>query len=318
VVVVAASTLESTRLLLNSKSRQHPQGLGNSSGVLGHYLVDHFGGIGAQGTSMCWRVATRYTRTAKRRASSSRASATGTKRRVIRGYGFECSAGASRLPGFAKNPAVAPGFGSEFKKSVRHSYTAPVSMTTRAAMLERFENYAEIDPNGIVDAWGIPVLKIHIRHSDNEREMARDAAEASEEILRAAGAEVVSTGGKMTVPGHIIHELGTARLGADPKLSQAARPGPYNDCATLSPLVDAAQQATPRGLVLADAEFDSERNHQHVRQVLGAKSIIPDKRGKADWKIKGVRAQMRKHFPRKQYGICFCSVLVTVSLYGRS
>lgn len=84
-------------------------------------------------------------------------------------------------------------------------------------------------------------------------------------------------------------------------LSQAARPGPYNDCATLRPLVDAAQQVTPIGLVLADAEFDSERNHQHIRQVVGAKSIIPAKRGKADWQIKGVRAQMRKRFPRKQY-----------------
>jgi hypothetical protein len=84
-------------------------------------------------------------------------------------------------------------------------------------------------------------------------------------------------------------------------LAQAARPGPYNDCATLRPLVDAAQQVTPVGLVLADAEFDSERNHQHIRQVLGAKSIIPAKRGKATWKIKGVRAQMRRRFPRKQY-----------------
>lgn len=84
-------------------------------------------------------------------------------------------------------------------------------------------------------------------------------------------------------------------------LSQAARPGPYNDCATLRPLVDAAQRATPIGLVLADAEFDAERNHQHIRQVLGANSIIPAKRGKAGWKVNGVRAQMRKRFPRKQY-----------------
>jgi hypothetical protein len=84
-------------------------------------------------------------------------------------------------------------------------------------------------------------------------------------------------------------------------LAQAAWPGPYNDCATLRPLVDAAQQVTAIGLVPADAEFDSERNHQHIRQVLGAKSIIPAKRGKATWKIKGVRAQMRRRFPRQQY-----------------
>lgn len=84
-------------------------------------------------------------------------------------------------------------------------------------------------------------------------------------------------------------------------LAQAARQGPYNDCATLRPLVSAAHEVTPVGLVLADAEFDSERNHRHIRDVLGADSIIPAKRGRADWKIKGTRAQMRRRFPRKRY-----------------
>jgi hypothetical protein len=84
-------------------------------------------------------------------------------------------------------------------------------------------------------------------------------------------------------------------------LAQAARQGPYNDCATLRPLVSAAHEVTPIGLVLADAEFDSERNHQHVRDVIGANSIIPAKRGKAGWKIKGIRSRMRRRFPRKRY-----------------
>ena len=84
-------------------------------------------------------------------------------------------------------------------------------------------------------------------------------------------------------------------------LAQEARQGPYNDCATLRPLVSAASKVTPVGLVLADAEFDSERNHRHVRDVIGADSVIPAKRGKADWKIKGVRAQMRRRFPRRRY-----------------
>ena len=84
-------------------------------------------------------------------------------------------------------------------------------------------------------------------------------------------------------------------------LAQAARQGPYNDCATLRPLVSAAHEVTPVGLVLADAEFDRERNHRHIRDEIGADSVIPAKRGKADWKIKGVRAQMRRHFPRKRY-----------------
>ena len=85
-------------------------------------------------------------------------------------------------------------------------------------------------------------------------------------------------------------------------LAQVARQGPYNDCATLRPLVDAASQVVAIGTVLADAEFDSERNHQHIRQRLGAHSIIPAKKGKASWRLQGVRAQMRHRFPRRRYG----------------
>jgi len=84
-------------------------------------------------------------------------------------------------------------------------------------------------------------------------------------------------------------------------LAQVARQGPHNDCAMLRPMVSAAHEVTPIGLVLADAEFDSERNHRHVRDVVGADRIIPAKRGRADWKIKGVRVQMRRRFPRKRY-----------------
>lgn len=85
-------------------------------------------------------------------------------------------------------------------------------------------------------------------------------------------------------------------------LAQVAKRGPTNDSATLRPLVDAAAPLAPLGLVLADAEFDSERNHQHIRTVVGATSIIPAKRGKANWHISGVRAQMRADFPWERYG----------------
>jgi choline dehydrogenase-like flavoprotein len=86
-------------------------------------------------------------------------------------------------------------------------------------MLSRFENYVEIDPGGVVDAWGIPVLRIHIQHSENEREMGRNAAETAAEILKATGAEQITISRQLTVPGRIIHELGTARMGLDPKSS---------------------------------------------------------------------------------------------------
>jgi Transposase DDE domain/Transposase domain (DUF772) len=84
-------------------------------------------------------------------------------------------------------------------------------------------------------------------------------------------------------------------------LAQKAHAGPTNDSSTLRPLVDAAHAVSTLGLVLADAEFDSELNHTHIRQRLGARSIIPAKRGKKTWQIRGVRSQMRRHFPCRLY-----------------
>lgn len=93
-------------------------------------------------------------------------------------------------------------------------------------------------------------------------------------------------------------------------LAQIAKRGPYNDCALLRPLVDIAHQIMPASLVLADAEFDSERNHKHIREVHPMQSIIPAKRGKKTWKLKGVRAQMKSNFPAKKY--CQRNLIETV------
>ena len=84
-------------------------------------------------------------------------------------------------------------------------------------------------------------------------------------------------------------------------LSSTARRGPWNDCGNLPGLVEAASRQTRIGWVLADAEFDSERNHAYIRQQLRAQSILPAKRGKKTWRIHGVRAEMRRAFPRRQY-----------------
>src|SRR5262245_24868523 len=220
VIVVAASTLESTRILLNSKSRQHPNGLGNSSGVLGHYLVDHWGGIGASGVLPMF--AGRGTLNEDGKSSGVfiprfRNLDEATKHpKFLRGYGFEGGSAIGSFPGVARRTE---GFGSEFKRQVRRWYVAPVGLTTRAAMLSRYENYVEIDPGGVVDAWGIPVLRVHIQHSENEREMGKDAADMAAEILSRAGAEEIGVSRQLTVPGRIIHELGTARMGDDPKKS---------------------------------------------------------------------------------------------------
>lgn len=84
-------------------------------------------------------------------------------------------------------------------------------------------------------------------------------------------------------------------------LAQTARRGPTNDCATWRPLVSAAHERVSISLVLAEAEFDRERTHQHIRQVLQAQRAMPAKRGGAAWKIHGVRAQRRQEFPAVLY-----------------
>jgi IS5 family transposase len=84
-------------------------------------------------------------------------------------------------------------------------------------------------------------------------------------------------------------------------LAQTAHAGPTNNCAHLRPILDQAAQVLPIGRVLADAEFDSERNHQHIRSQIGADSVIPAKRGAPQWKITGTRAQMRENFPEKKF-----------------
>lgn len=84
-------------------------------------------------------------------------------------------------------------------------------------------------------------------------------------------------------------------------LAQMAKAHPCNDSATLRPLIDVAAKVLPVGRVLADAEFDSELNHKHIREKHKAQSIIPAKRGRPEWRLNGIRAQMREAFPEKRY-----------------
>ncbi len=100
---------------------------------------------------------------------------------------------------------------------------------------------------------------------------------------------------------HWLKWLIVADLDSQLLLAQDARRGPWNDCAHLPNLVGSAHQVTPLGLVLADAEFDSERNHTYIRQQLQAHSVIPAKRGKKTWRVHGVRAEMRRAFPQRLY-----------------
>ncbi|HKX32270.1 MAG TPA: GMC oxidoreductase, partial [Blastocatellia bacterium] len=218
VIVLCASTLESTRILLNSKSRQYPDGLGNSSGVLGRYLMDHTSQISAVGLVPVLR-GMEYDH------SDGRANGVYLPRfrnihdkhpNFIRGYGIQAQALMSY--GFYQ-ARYRPGFGPEFKKLVRDT-PREVSFWIGAygEMLPRQENRVTIDPNK-VDAWGIPVVHISSSHSDNELAMVKDALESIREMVDAAGYLTFSTSGTPAPPGFSIHEVGTARMGQDPKTS---------------------------------------------------------------------------------------------------
>ena len=217
VVVLGAGCVDSTRILLNSRSARHPSGLGNSSGLLGCYLSEHHMGPGASGF-IPMRIGTEPTLDDGRPTGSyipRFRNVTDRHPDFIRGYHFQGGGGAGDGPGRA---AEAKGFGKAFKSSVRKYYPASFGIGAFGEVLPRKENRVSLDPE-IKDAWGIPVIRFDYRFSDNEIRMARDMADTAEEMLRAAGAEDVKVNREMLTPGWSIHEIGTARMGEDPTSS---------------------------------------------------------------------------------------------------
>src|SRR6266566_3940229 len=217
VVILAASTLESARLLLLSKSRQYPNGIANSSGHVGHNFCEHVMGPGVTGMVKELVGAAPTLDDGKPggfyvpRFRNLQDKQPG----FIRGYGFEGGAGFSIFPDSAWNT---PGFGGQFKKSVRDHAGAFIGMGGFGEVLARYENYVDLDPE-VKDAWGIPVLRFHYQFGDNEKKMCEDMANAGKEMLEAAGIEVIGVDKTILTEGWSIHELGTARMGNDPKTS---------------------------------------------------------------------------------------------------
>ncbi len=215
VIFLCASALESTRLLLNSATSEFPTGLGNSSGELGHNLMDHIMGGGASAT-LPWAM--------DRREIGNRPDAIYVPRfrnlktkhpDFLRGYGFE---GRAERAGWSRGGEM-PGFGAGFKKSLVGDL-GPWEMTFYGfgEMLPRHENHIEIDPH-LVDAWGIPALRVHCAYSENEKKMLDDMVVSATEMFEAMGATNITPIKDDNPPGLVIHETGTARMGRDPKTS---------------------------------------------------------------------------------------------------
>jgi choline dehydrogenase-like flavoprotein len=132
----------------------------------------------------------------------------------IRGYGYQ----GSSSPEFDFG---APGFGSSYKDAVRNGPWS-IQVGVWGECLARKENFVEID-RARTDAWGVPVLKVNMEWSDNEKKLWQDGREQGAEMLAAAGAENIKLTGAQSVPGFCIHETGTARMGNDPKTSVVNR-----------------------------------------------------------------------------------------------
>jgi choline dehydrogenase-like flavoprotein len=132
----------------------------------------------------------------------------------LRGYGFQGSAYQSKWG----HAFAMPGFGADFKRAVKQERPWNIGLGGFGECLPYFENFCELDRER-VDAWGIPVLHISMAFGENERKMVQDMADTAEEMLRAAGADDIKREAEISKPGLAIHEVGTARMGNDPKTS---------------------------------------------------------------------------------------------------
>lgn len=242
-VVLAASACSSARILLNSRSARHENGLGNSSDHVGRYLHDSTGasraafipalmdrdiynedGVGGMHVYTPWWLENENLD-------------------FSRGYHLEIGGGMS-MPsygfGFAANQYKeflgerVGGYGNELRDDIRRFYGSRLSIACRGESVPQYNNRCELDPT-VVDEWGIPVLRFDYKWTQNEINQARHMQDAMEELLEASGG--VLLGSKpgadrdygLTKPGEIIHEVGTTRMGADATTSVTNQFGQLHD-----------------------------------------------------------------------------------------
>lgn len=251
IVVLAASACESARLLLNSKSGRHPNGLANSSNVVGKYLHDSTGasmggilpkllgrkrynedGVGGMHVYTPWWLDNRKLDFPR----GYHIEFGGGMGMPGFGYGFGMQNMNGKYPGRDGQKKEAGGYGASLKDDYRYFYGATFGMSGRGEAIAREDNYCEIDP-GTVDKFGIPVLRFHYNWSDYEIKQAKHMKETFAEMIDAMGG-VVTYGGNdgpennygLLAPGRIIHEVGTTRMGDDPKRSVVNKYNQAHDC----------------------------------------------------------------------------------------
>ena len=216
VIFCCASAVASTAILMNSKSDAFPNGLGNQSGELGHNLMDHHFRVGANGRFDGFNDKMEYGRrpTGFYIPRFRNVDKQSQQKDYVRGYGYQ--GGASRA---AWSASVAElGFGADFKAGLMEPGPWGMGMTAFAETLPYHENKMVLDYDN-VDAWGQPTVVFDAEFKENELKMRPDMANAAAEMLEAAGFKDVNTYDAGSWPGLGIHEMGTARMGRDPKTS---------------------------------------------------------------------------------------------------
>ncbi|HYL85686.1 MAG TPA: GMC family oxidoreductase [Candidatus Angelobacter sp.] len=214
IIFLCASTLESTRILLNSATTEFPNGLANSSGELGHNLMDHHMGSGASGRMPGHEDKLPFGNRPNGIYIPRFRNVDTKHKDFVRGYGYQ---GSGMREGWTRGMSMT-GIGADFKNALRKPGPWRMGMGGFGECLPYHSNYVEIDKEKL-DAWGIPTLKIHCEWGENERIMSKDIAAQAAEMLLAAGAKDIQMYQEISSPGLGIHEMGTARMGRDPRTS---------------------------------------------------------------------------------------------------
>lgn len=213
-IFVCASTVGSTQILLNSRSETFPNGLANSSGVLGRYLMDHHFGTGAFGqvrgfddkTTYGWRPNGIYIPRFRNLDGQD------DDADFIRGYGYQ---GGSSRANWQSMASQTPGFGAEFKQALRKPGPWTMFIGGFGECLPYRDNRLELDDSK-PDKYGIPQVRFHFTFGDNERKMREDMVNQATDMLNKAGVVDIKPFKLESVGGAAIHEVGTARMGRDP------------------------------------------------------------------------------------------------------
>lgn len=219
VVVVGASCMDSTRILLNSNSSAYPNGLGNASDMLGRNVAEqimaHVRGFLPQ---LFGRGYTNDDGIDGGHLYIPRFNHRRSNLDYLRGFGIQMWATGCQHTGVTAAEHI-PGFGASFKASARERYPALVSLHPFGEVLPRPENRVTVDESR-TDRYGVPLMHVSVEYGANEQKMLAHMYDTCEEILHAAGAEIASLPrGQHDPPGSAIHEHGTCRMGADPKRS---------------------------------------------------------------------------------------------------